>query len=244
MRSAKMLFSVVISALLVGGAFAEILFQDDFESGKIDKSKWEPTAGWEIAENTDKHAVLGKFVLDVWGGDEGFSVQEFPEEYDYYADFKAMDSSLTGFIFHGQDKGNIYMHQVSVAGSGHTPQHIRWHRKVGGGWSVDPKPFADKKDRDKDTWYRVKFEVRGSSFKVYLGDVGAMPNELTLVSEWTDTQKAFKKGKIGFRMCCGTARSGEHAQYDNVLVVTPGASILAVYPQGKLSLTWGALKTR
>lgn len=237
MRFPRLLLIGILTLLVGSNAFAEILFQDNFEAGEIDESKWSPTGGWSIVENADGHTVLGEFVLDINGGDEGLSVMEFPEEFDYYADFKAMEASLAAFIFHGQDTNNIYMFQVSVTGSAFTPQHIRWHRKVGGAYTAEPDPFADEKDRDIDVWYRVKFEVRGFDFKAYLGDVGAAPNELVLVSEWTDSEESFKEGKIGFR-----ESGSEHAQFDNVVVATPGTSIMAVYPQNKLALTWGMLK--
>ena len=223
---------------------ADILFQDDFEGGKIDEAKWTPQASWVIENNDDKHDVLGKKVLDVWGGDVGLSADDFPEELDYYADFKTMEGGLTGFVFHGSDGNNIYMHQVSTTGSGHTPQHIRWHRRVGGAWVAEPDPFADKENRDQNVWYRVKFEVRKNyKFKAYIGDVGVEDADLALVSEWTDSAKAFEKGKIGFRMSGGN-RAGEHAQYDNVVVATPGFDIFPVEPKDKLAVTWGNLKKK
>ena len=223
---------------------AEILFQDDFEGGKIDTALWAPQGSWVIEDNAEGHDVLGKKVLDVWGGGVGLSVDNFPEEFDYYADFRAMDGGLTGFVFHGQDGNNIYMHQVSTAGSGHTPQHIRWHSRIGGNWAVDPKAFEDGEDREQNVWYRAKFEIRKNyKFKVYLGDVGAETPDLTLVSEWTDGNKSFEKGKIGFRMSGGN-RAGEHAQYDNVVVSTPDFDVFPVEPKAKLAVTWGSLKKK
>ena len=226
--------------LCVNTVSADILFQDDFESGKVDNAKWAPQGTWVIEDNDDKHDVLGKKVLAVQSSEIGLSVDEFPEEFDYYADFKAVAAGLTGFVFHAQDSNNVYMHQVSTAGSGHTPQHIRWHRKVGGGYAAEPAAFEDGVDRDENVWYRVKFEMRKNyKFKAYLGDVGAENNDLTLVSEWTDSQKSFEKGKIGIRMS-----GGERAQYDNIVVATPEFDIFSVEPRGKLAVTWGNLKRK
>ncbi len=228
---------LILCASTVSG---EILFQDDFESGNVDNKKWMPQGTWVIEDNADDHDVLGKKVLAVQGSEIGLSVDAFPEELDYYADFKTVSAGLTGFVFHAQDSNNVYMHQVSTAGSGHTPQHIRWHRKVGGGYAAEPLAFADKVNRDQNVWYRVKFEVRKDyKFKVYLGDVGAENNELTLVSEWTDSQKAFEKGKIGIRMS-----GGERAQYDNIVVAEPEFDIFSVEPKHKLTVTWGNLKRK
>jgi len=233
------IFSMMI--LCVGTVTAEVLFDDDFESGNIDDSRWAPQGTWLIVDNADGHDVLGDKVLDVWGGGVGLSVDDFPEDFDYYADFKTMDAGLTGFVFHGTDGENIYMHQISTAGSGHTPQHIRWHRRVNGGWAAEPGAFADGVDREEDGRDRVKSEVRQHDVKVDIGPVGGGIGELTLVSEWTDSQSAHSEGKIGFRMSGGD-RAGEHAQYDNIVVVTPDFDPIPVEPQGKLAVTWGHLK--
>ena len=227
--------------LYIGAVTAEVLFDDDFESGNIDESKWAALGTWLIEDNADGHNVLGNKVLDVWGGDVGLSVDDFPEDFDYYADFKTMDAGLTGFVFHGTDGNNIYMHQISTAGSGHTPQHIRWHRRIEGSWAAEPGAFADGVDREQDVWYRVKFEVRKHNFKAYIGPVGGGIGELILVSEWTDSEGAHSQGKIGFRMSGGD-RAGEHAQYDNIVVVTPDFDPTPVEPQEKLAVTWGNLK--
>ena len=232
---------LLMMILCVGTVTAEVLFEDDFEGGDIDDSKWAPQGTWLIVDNDDGHDVLGGKVLDVWGGGVGLSVDDFPEDFDYYADFKTMDAGLTGFVFHGTDGNNIYMHQISTAGSGHTPQHIRWHRRINGAWAADPGAFADGVDRDQDVWYRVKFEVRKHDFKAYIGPVGGGIGELILVSEWIDSESAHSEGKIGFRMSGGD-RAGEHAQYDNIVVVTPDFDPTPVEPQGKLAVTWGNLK--
>ncbi len=50
-----------------------------------------------------------------------------------------------------------------------------------------------------------------------------------------------KEGKIGFRMSGGD-RAGEHAQYDNIVVVTPDFNPTPVEPREKLAVTWGNLK--
>ena len=231
----------LMMVLCIGTVTAEVLFDDDFESGNIDESEWTPQGTWLIVDNADGHNVLSNKVLDVWGGDVGLSVDDFPEDFDYYADFKTMDAGLTGFVFHGTDGNNIYMHQISTAGSGHTPQHIRWHRRIEGSWAAEPGAFADGVDREQDVWYRVKFEVRKHNFKAYIGPVGGGIGELILVSEWTDSESAHSEGKIGFRMSGGD-RAGEHAQYDNIVVVTPDFDPTPVEPQEKLAVTWGNLK--
>jgi len=40
----------------------------------------------------------------------------------------------------------------------------------------------------------------------------------------------------------GGDRAGEHAQYDNIVVVTPDFNPTPVEPREKLAVTWGNLK--
>jgi len=235
-------FFLAISMFVVGGAFADVLFSDDFEDGSVDASKWDAPDSWQVIDNADGIAVLGESVLDCLGGEEVLTVMEFPEEYDYYANLKSVESGVVGFLFQALDTANLYMHQVSVTGSGWTPNHIRWHSKIAGGYALaDPLfPFEDGVDRQPGVWYRVRFEVRGASFSAYLGDAGAGMNDLAFVGEWTHADESFTSGKIGIRMS-GT----EHAMYDNIIVVTPGANPdggAAVDYHGKIAQTWGSLK--
>lgn len=233
-------FFLAISMFVVGGASADVLFSDDFEDGSIDAAKWDAAAAWQVVDNADGVAVLGSFVLDCLGGEEALTVAEFPEEYDYYANFKAVDAGVVGFLFQAQDTSNLYMHQISVTDSNWTPNHIRWHSKIAGAYAVEALPFVDEVERLFDVWYRVRFEVRGASFAAYIGDAGAGMNDLALVSEWTHADESFTSGKIGIRMS-----GSEHAMYDNITVVTPGANPdggTAVDYHGKLAGTWGSLK--
>ena len=260
---------IVILTLCVSIGYAEILFQDDFEGKNanrrrvIDETKWMPLPSWKLGDNADKHEVLGRKVLDIWGHGAGLSVDEFPEEFDYYADFKTMEGtgpgSVARFVFHAQEDRvdplnliqansiyNYYSASLATEGAKYSPQNIRWARRfvrerVRQVWSV---PFADEQNRERDVWYRVKFEVRANhQFYAYLGEVGATPNELIFVGAWTDDKKGFARGKIGFSMV-GNVNGGwgERAQFDNIVVTTPGFHPLSVAPRGKLPLTWGELK--
>lgn len=234
----------LIFVLCVSTGSAEILFYDDFERQEIDLTNWTPRVSWSTKDNDTRHDVLGRKVLDIWGGGAGLSLVNFPEEFDYYADFKAMNGGSMGFVFHGQDDANLYMHEIATSGSDHTPQHIRWHRKEGKTWAVEVTPFADDRKRKQHIWYRVKFEVRkNSKFKAYLGKVGAKWNTLIFVGEWTDRKKKFKVGKIGFHTWGGNRGAAAHyAQFDNIFVTTPEFNIFPVELKDKLAVTWGDLK--
>ena len=263
----RQLTPIVILTLCVSIGYADILFQDDFEGKNalgrriIDETKWMVLPSWKLSDNEDKHEVLGRKVLDIWGHGAGLSVAEFPEEFDYYADFKTMEGtgpgSIARFVFHAQEGEvdplrliqansiyNYYSASITTEGAKYSPQNIRWARhfvreRVRQVWSV---PFSDKQNRKREVWYRVKFEVRANhQFYAYLGELGADPNELIFVGTWTDNEKKFARGKIGFSMIGNVNWGwGERAQFDNILVTTPG--FLSVDPRGKVPLTWGELK--
>ena len=232
--------------LYASTGYAEILFHDDFEGQAIDLAKWAPLVSWGITANDTRHDVLGRRVLDVWGGNAGLNLTDFPEEFDYYADFNAKNGGALGFVFHAKNDKNFYMHEISAAGSRHSPQHVRWHRWFEDDQSVEATPFADGKKRRQNVWYRVKFEVRKHyKFKVYLGKVGAKWNALVLIGEWTDSRKKSEMGKIGFHTWGGNrGAAAYHAQFDNIFVTTPEFNIFPVDPEGKLAITWGNLKTQ
>lgn len=238
---------IVTLMLCVSIGYAEILFHDDFERLEIDFNRWAPQISWGIEDNDTRHDVLGRKVLDVWGGGAGLSLSHFPEEFDYYADFNAKNGGSLGFVFHAKDDENFYMSEISTAGSKHSPQHSRWHRKVGGTWAVvEVARFADERKRRQNIWYRVRFEVRkNAKFKVYLGKVGAKWHDLVFVGEWTDSEKKIKNGKIGFHTRGGNrGAAAHHAQFDNIFVTIPGFNVFPVESKGKLALTWGNLKIK
>lgn len=235
---------IIMLVLCVGISYADILFHDDFERLEIDLGTWAPQVSWRIEDNDTRHDVLGRRVLDVWGGGAGLSLTDLPEEFDYYADFNAKNGGSLGFVFHARDNDNFYMHEISILGSKHPPQHIGWHQKEGGVWDFEVSRFADEKKRKQNIWYRVKFEVReNSKFKVYLGKVGAKWNNLVFIGEWTDGEKKFENGKTGFYTRGGNRGAAAHyAQFDNIFVTTPSFNIFPVEPKGKLAVTWGNLK--
>ena len=240
------LLMCVIFAIFAFNVDAEILFHDDFERQEIDLAKWASRVSWGLKKNDTRHNVLDRRVLDVWGGGAGLTLTDFPEEFDCYVDFNAKNGGSLGFVFHAKNDKNFYMHEISVSGSRHSPQHILWQGIFEDGWSSGATPFADGKKRRQNVWYRVKFEVRKDyKFKAYLGKVGAKWNSLVFVGEWRDSEKKSEKGKIGFYTVGGNrGAAAHHAQLDNIFVTTPEFNIFPVEPKDKLAITWGDLKTQ
>ena len=231
------LFAFTLSLLLISVCSAAIFFEEDFESGEIDQNKWKPTGNWKVID-ADGPEVLGKYVLYIDGGEAGISVKDDFEDFEYHADFRS-GTGYTGFVFRAQDSANnFYMHQISVTGSGHTPNNMRWHWKVNGAWNVEPIPFMNGVTLDMNVWYHVKFIVQDYTFKVWVVELEKMDKEpMVQIGEWTDEGKNFRVGAIGFR-----SSGGEVMEYDNIVVGEIGATVTAVEPGNKLTTTWGELK--
>ena len=72
----------VSSTLCVG----DVLFEEDFEGGVIDESKWIPTATWSLDGG----------VLDVNGGEVGITVRNDFTDFEFSVDFNMVDPLLYG----------------------------------------------------------------------------------------------------------------------------------------------------
>ncbi|MFH0766444.1 MAG: hypothetical protein V2A61_08515 [Calditrichota bacterium] len=217
--------------------FSDILLQDDFEEGKLDKAKWIGAGTWKIEKDG------GNQVLDIQGGEEGLSVKNDFTAFIIEYDLKLLGGTgYNGVVLRAQDTNNLYMHQVAGPGSA-TPSNIRWHTKIGGSYACFAKPIESGLKIDTEVWYRVRFEVEGENFKCYVVEKGEAPEpELAswskdlLASTWENGQ--FKKGAVGFRMS-----GAEYSQFDNVLITTIGHT-RAVSPKDNLVITWGLIKSR
>lgn len=233
------LFWTVVLMLLASAAvcFGDILLQDDFEGGTLDKTKWIGAGTWKVV--SDK----GNQVLDIQGGEEGLSVKNDFTDFIIEYDLKLLGGTgYNGVVLRAQDTNNLYMHQVAGPGSA-TPSNIRWHTKIGGAYACFAKPIESGLKIDTEVWYRVRFEVEGKNFKCYVvekekapePELPSWPDKL-LASTWENGQ--FKKGAVGFRMS-----GAEYARFDNVLITTIGHT-RAVSPKDNLIITWGQIKSR
>ncbi len=226
------------------GGHAAILFEEDFE-GAIEPGVWDAPDTW-VLEDSGGVPGLGNQVLSIDGGEAGITVKNDFADFVYEADFKAGDSAkITGFVFRAQDNANnFYMHQISCEGSGHTPNNMRWHWKVGGGWNVEPIPFLDNQTVQPEVWYRARFIVEGFTFKVFVVEKSLEGQaDMVQIGEWTDDKNNgdgfFASGAIGFR-----SSGGEAMQYDNIVVADSLGDIATpVQPRGKLATAWGIIKT-
>ena len=249
-KMCKSRFSSIVSVILVSFCLllsninAEILFEEDFEGGKLDEKKWHPKAEWKIIKPEEKLAALGKGVMDTAGGEANTTKEKNFKDFIFEADFNAKkDGSLTGFVFGAQDlANNFYMHQISATGSNHTPNHLRSHIRLKGAWQVFPIAFLKGEKVDPEVWYRSRWIVKNFNFKDFVlesEDFWKNPRgaKMRKIADWTDKSRQFRSGAVGFR-----ASGGEHMRYDNVLVYDIGDDPFSVDPSTKLSTVWGELK--
>ncbi|MBC8228668.1 hypothetical protein H8E77_03855 [bacterium] len=237
-RMWPLLWTVVLMLLASAAVcFGDILLQDDFEEGKLDKAKWIGAGTWKIEKDGGNH------FLDINGGGEGLSVKNDFTDFIIEYDLKLLGGTgYNGVVLRAQDVNNLYMHQVAGPGSA-TPSNIRWHTKIGGGYAVFAKLIESGLKIDTEVWYRVRFELEGENSKCYVVEKGKAPepelaswSDKLLASTWENGQ--FKKGAIGFRQS-----GSEWAQFDNIIATTIGHT-RAVSPKNNLIITWGQIKSR
>ena len=207
----------VSSTLCVG----DVLFEEDFEGGVIDESKWIPTATWSLDGG----------VLDVNGGEVGITVRNDFTDFEFSVDFNMVDPLFAAnFVVRAEDPDNCTLVQFVADDR----NELWWFTKVDGGYIVNAEDQLANESGvhpQLGKWYTTKIVAEGGRYELYLGEQG---KELGLACTWEDDTHG--EGGVGFR-----AGGGEHCLYDNVLVTTI-ESTTAVNPDNALPITWGKLK--
>ena len=227
MKSREMRFSIFtfFSFILIAYTsicVGEVLFEENFEGGKIDQKKWNPAPTW----------VVKKGVLDANGGEIGITVKNDFTDFEFYADFNMLSANkfAPNFVLRAKDKDNCTLVQIVADAR----NQLWWFMRVGGNFKVDAKNFLANESGvqpELERWYSIKLVAEGNRYELHLGKQG---EELKLACKWTD--KTHKRGGIGFR-----EGNGEHCLYDNILVTTVGHSF-AVNPHNSLPTVWGRIK--
>ena len=227
MKSGKMRFSIftffsfILILVYAGTCVGEVLFEENFEGGKIDQKRWDPSAGW----------VVKKGALDANGGEIGITVKNDFTNFEFYADFNMVKPLFApNFVLRAEDKDNCTLVQIVAD---HRNQ-LWWFKRVGGNFEVDAKNFKANESGVKlelGKWYSIKLVAEGNRYELHLAEQG---KELKLACKWED--KTHKRGSIGFR-----EGAGEHCLYDNILVTTVGHNF-AVNPHNNLPTVWSRIK--
>ena len=79
-----------------------MLFEEDFEGGVIDESKWIPVATWSLDGG----------VLDVNGGEVGITVRNDFTDFEFSVDFNMVDPLFAAnFVVRAEDPDNCTLVQ-------------------------------------------------------------------------------------------------------------------------------------
>ena len=214
-------FSFILILVYAGTCVGEVLFEENFEGGKIDQKRWDPSAGW----------VVKKGALDANGGEIGITVKNDFTNFEFYADFNMVNPLFApNFVLRAEDKDNCTLVQIVADAR----NQLWWFKRVGGNFEVDAKNFKANESGVKPElgkWYSIKLVAEGNRYEIHLAEQG---KELKLACKWED--KTHKRGSIGFR-----EGGGEHCLYDNILVTTVGHNF-AVNPHNNLPTVWSRIK--
>ena len=219
-------FSFILVLAYTSTCVGEVLFEDDFEGGTVDKKKWNPAETW----------VVDKGALGANGGEIGITVKNDFTDFEFYADFNMLSANkfAPNFVLRAKDKDNCTLVQLVADAR----NQFWWFTKVGGKYIVDAKNFQANESGVKPElgkWYSIKLVAEGNRYEIHLAEQG---KELKLACKWED--KTHNKGGIGFR-----EGAGEHCKYDNVVVTTIGHSFDNATPvnkNDKLPTMWGNIK--
>ena len=214
-------FSFILILVYASICVGEVLFKENFEGGKIDQKRWDPSAGW----------VVKKGALDANGGEIGITVKNDFTNFEFYADFNMVNPLFApNFVLRAEDKDNCTLVQIVADAR----NQLWWFKRVGGNFEVDAKNFKANESGVKPElgkWYSIKLVAEGNRYELHLAEQG---KELKLACKWED--KTHKRGSIGFR-----EGGGEHCLYDNILVTTVGHNF-AVNPHNNLPTVWSRIK--
>ena len=218
-------FSFILVLAYTSTCVGEVLFEDDFEGGTVDKKKWNPAETW----------VVDKGALGANGGEIGITVKNDFTDFEFHTDFNMVAPLFApNFVLRAKDKDNCTLVQLVADAR----NQFWWFTKVGGKYIVDKKNFQANESGVKPElgkWYSIKLVAEGNRYEIHLAEQG---KELKLACKWED--KTHNKGGIGFR-----EGAGEHCKYDNVVVTTIGHSFDNATPvnkNDKLPTMWGNIK--
>ena len=214
-------FSFILVLAYTSTCVGEVLFEDDFEGGTVDKKKWNPAETW----------VVDKGALGANGGEIGITVKNDFTDFEFHTDFNMVAPLFSpNFVLRAEDKDNCTLVQIVADAR----NQLWWFKRVGGNFEVDAKNFKANESGVKPElgkWYSIKLVAEGNRYELHLAEQG---KELKLACKWED--KTHKRGSIGFR-----EGGGEHCKYDNILVTTVGHNF-AVNPHNNLPTVWSRIK--
>lgn len=192
------LFLSIISLLYPAFSFAEILFSDDFESGK---DKWSPTTDWQIQSLLESNrfgtTIDSPFTTrETYAGDTNWT------DYQYETDMLAQSGEDKNFIFRVDDKNRRY------------GIHMRSDLVALGKFDASDNYTQIDSHYAKfinNTIYHIKVIVQGNNIKFYSDGVEFI--------NYSDYNSPILNGKIGLRITTGSVFPTS-VWFDDVVVKT------------------------
>ena len=230
-KTKGLFFALFLLTAFSISAFGAILFEDDFGSGNLDK--WENVKGQplEVTKDPDdggnqvceQNIEIEGPPLPIPKGslDEGWT------DYIWEYDLRWVGDPFVGNGYRYQGPTNYFHGSRRVGGS---YSIFIWN---GGFAELNNQPWAS----DGGVWYRLQLSVIGDEHivKTKERDDETPFDELDPILKIKDN--TYKDGPIGLFGAEGMMF------WDNIIVYEPGTNIRAVKPRGKLTTTWGGLKS-
>ena len=129
-------FVLIVLCLIVTSQIsqAKILFEEDFEGGKLDEKKWFPKPEWKIMKPEEKIAALGNGMMGTAGGQANNSSDDSFKEHAFEAHCNAKQGgNIIGFVCAAKDVADTsYRHQIPATCSRQTTTRLRWITSLNG----------------------------------------------------------------------------------------------------------------
>jgi hypothetical protein len=219
---------------------AKLLIADDFK-GKLNGKYWKgQEASWDVnGGQLEIHRVGGDGNGPM---DFGYGLIEF-ENFGLRLDFHLLVDpfpSKMELLFRANIDYHFYQLIITPADGAGRPNSARWYKREGndrGTWKEYREHRAEFPIQVlSKTWYTIVLLGDGNTFQLYIKERGTPTFDKVI--EWTDLKNLHPKGALGIH-----TNQLQHYYIDNLyLYDNPREVNLAVEPQGKLAVTWAALK--
>jgi DNA uptake protein ComE-like DNA-binding protein len=200
LRDGQQIFIPQISA---GTGAKKLLLFEGFDNDTIDDNVWQGFSPDKLVARNgflDFNGALKQRKF-IYTHDSTFS------DVEMFSDFKILVFTIA-FRLRLQDPEHCYGVQYDLR----DPTSIEFVTFLNGPNDAKRTYIETERIPEKFEWQRMKVEVKGFTFKAYLGH---HDGDLHHVATWEDPDKTYRTGAIGFRV-----DGSEHTQFDNVMVTT------------------------
>ncbi len=231
--------SLIMFSISVISASAEI-WEDHFDGNTINE-RWTTAVSRSGGVLPTDWQVEGGVLKGHWSthGQQHLLIEYPPQEYTVQLRcrfdnlIKSNSGNGVGIVFHSlgpngpvHNWGSVDFYGFAI-GPTVSPGYAAFFR-FGAGWYDAPASLVPGEPISVGEWYTLKLVVQGNSFRGYVND------ELVI-----DTQDdTFRGDYVGLYMSLNV-----DASFDDFMITDQAGVVSAVSAEGKLSATWGHMKT-